>query len=40
MHLQPDLSMHLLDGATFPMHWSEQVPLLAIVLQSSVLEGV
>jgi hypothetical protein len=40
MHLQPALSMHLLVVATFPMQWSEQVPLLATVLQSSVPEGV
>jgi hypothetical protein len=40
MHLPPDLSMHSLVDATFPMQWSEQVPLLATVLQSSVPEGV
>jgi hypothetical protein len=40
MHLPPDLSMHSSVDATFPMQWSEQVLLLATVLQSLVLEGV
>jgi hypothetical protein len=40
MHLPQDLSMHSPIDVTFPMQWSEQVPLLATVLQSLVLEGV